>query len=291
MTNVVIVDDDKTQLMLLELLLNQIGIEPVKFTNPIKAYEHIKSHKVDVLISDYNMPEANGIELIREVKKIYPKITTAIVSAMRDDDGSLKNKCDSINTPILLKPFDTTDFIEFMNNLIKVEHNSVNCIRNSDKKCILRDKVASSYCMSCCHDDIAEEKEAIQIAVDAIDDFFPSSMMLRHVATKLSFISNIMNCSKDSELKELLYIVKQLTFVLHEYSEQILHDSDMMILISSYLTIIGEWLENSFLLEDSSEQVINYADSIRADFQTIEIALGISSVDTDVYEDLDDLFF
>ena len=291
MTNVVIVDDNNTQLTLLELLLNQIGIKPVKFSNPIKAYEHIKNHKVDILISDYNMQEANGVELIREVKKIYPKITTAIVSAMRDDDGSLQKKCDSINTPILLKPFDASDFIQFMNNLTKAEYSSIKCIRKSDKKCILRDKVASKYCMSCCLDDVEEEKEAIQSAVDAIDDFFPSSTMLRHVATKLSFVANVMSCNQDSELKELLYIVKQLTFILHEYSEQILNNRDIMTLISSYLTIIGAWFENTFLLEGSSVQATNYTDSIKADFQTIEMALGISNDDTDVYDDLDDLFF
>lgn len=292
MKNIVIVDDDPTQLMLLELLLNQMGIEPIEFSNPIKAYDYIKTNSIDILISDYNMPEVTGLELIREVKKIYPTIPTAIVSALRDDDGGLKSKCDSLDSPLLLKPFDATAFREFMGKLIDVTTiEALMCIRNSDKKCILRDKVASKYCMSCCLDDKEEEKEVVQSAVDAIDDFFPSTTMLRHVATKLSFVANTMSSSNDSELEELLYIVKQLTVVLHEYSQEILNNQDITMLVSSYLSVIGEWFEYRFIKEEPSLRASNYNDSIRADFQSIEMALGISKVDFEEYGDLDDLFF
>ncbi len=288
---IVIVDDDDTQLMLLELLLSQMGIKPVKFSNPIKAYEYVKTNKIDILISDFNMPEVTGIELIREVKKIYKKLSTGIVSAMRDDDGSLKRKCESLNTNLLLKPFDATAFQNFMNSFMEDDVDKIMCIRKNDKECMLRDKVASTYCINCCLDDIEEEKEVIQSAIDAIDDFFPSETMLRHVATKLSFVANTMNSSKDPELEELLHIIRQLTVILYEYSEKILNDADITILVSSYFSIISEWFDNTFIKEASSMKANNYTDSIRADFQTIEMALGISEVDFDKYDDLDDLFF
>lgn len=291
MNNIVIVDDNKTQLILLELLLNQIGIEPVKFSDPLKAYEYIKSHKTDILISDFNMPQVNGIELIRAVKKLSPTIKTAIVSAMRDDDESLKSQCYSLNTPLLLKPFDSSAFRELMSRFIKFEKTSVKCIKKNGVTCLLRDKVASKHSMMCCLDDIIEEKEVIQSTVDAIEDFFPSSTMLRNVATKLSFVANTMNTTNDKELEELLLVVKQLTFILHEYSQQILNDGDITTLVSSHLSVISEWFKSTFLQESTFYQTLNYNDSIKADLQTIEMALGISEIDFDEYGDLDDLFF
>ena len=110
MKHVVIVDDNDTQLVLLELLLNQMGIKPVSFLNPLKAYEYIKANRIDLLISDFNMPDINGIELIHEVKKLFPDLQTAIVSAIRDTDGGLKQECDYLNSPLLLKPFDMKGF-------------------------------------------------------------------------------------------------------------------------------------------------------------------------------------
>lgn len=291
MKNVVIVDDNDTQLMLLELLLNQMGIKPVKFLDPIKAFEYIKSHKPDLLISDFNMPNVTGVELIREVKKLYPHLQTSIVSAMRDVDGSMQKECENLNAKLLLKPFDAAKFREFMKGMMQDDQQEIICIRKKDKPCILRDKVASAVCMSCCHDDLADEKEVIQNTIDAIDDFFPSSTMLQHVSTKLSFTANIMNSSNNSELQELLHIIKQLAAILHEYPEQILNNPDIMTLVSSYLNIIRDWFDDTFISETSSLQANNYTDSIRADFQSIEMALGISDIEDDYCDDLDDLFF
>lgn len=291
MNHVVIVDDNDTQLMLLELLLNQMGIKPVQFLDPIRAYEYIKNNKIDFLISDFNMPDLNGIELIREVKKFSPNLRTAIVSAMRDADSSLKEACDSLDSALLLKPFDSTAFRDFMNNVMQINNQEVFCIREKDRKCLLRDKVASTYCMHCCLDDIKEEKEVIQSAVDAIDDFQPNDIMIRHVSTKLSFIANTMSTGKNNDLKELLHILKQLAAILHEHSEKILASEDITMLVTSYLNVIRDWLESTFLSETVSSQAENYTDSIRADFQSIEMALGICMIDEDVYDDLDDLFF
>ena len=290
-TTVVIVDDNDTQLMLLELLLNQRGIKPVSFLSPAKAYEYIQTNKVDLLISDYNMPEISGTDLIKAVKKLYPGLKTAIVSAMRDADGSLKKACDSLNSPMLLKPFDAIAFQNFIDDLVKFDEQTIYCIKHQNKKCILRDKVASPYCISCCLDDITEEREIIQNTVDALDDFQPNEVMLRHLSTKLSFAANTVNTTKDSELKELLHILKQLAAILHEYSEQILNSKDITMLVVSYLNVIRDWLESSFLSEAVSSRVNNYTDSIRADFQSIEMALGLGMVDEDIYDNLDDLFF
>jgi len=291
MKKVVIVDDSEVQLMLLELLLNQMGIEPVSFLDPLKALQYINNNQLDLLISDFNMPEMDGLELIHEVKKFHPSLSTAIVSALRDADGSLQKACEHSGVPLLQKPFDALALQAFVKSILKEDAKNVYCIRNKHSHCILRDKIAFKYCMNCCKDDMEDEKELIQTAVDAIEDFYPSELMLTHVSTKLSFVANTVQVGNNSDLKELFIIIKQLVVILHEYREAILNSNDIMRLVSSYLSVIGEWLENTFLSDTFSAQTNNYHDSIKADFQSIEMALGLGAICEEDYGDLDDLFF
>lgn len=291
MKNVIIVDDNNAQLMLLELLLNQIGIKPISFLDPLQALDYIKNNRVDILVSDYKMPGMNGLELVFEAKYYAPNIRTAIVSSMLDDDGELSLACKKFDTPLLARPFDALAFQGLMESVLVKKFEKIHCIRNENTSCILRDKVATRYCMSCCKDDMAEEKDIIQSALDVLDDFFPSEIMLDSVSNRLSYLANTVNTGNNSDLKELFIIIKQFSLILHEYKEKILIDNDLMSLVMSYFNVIGEWLENTFFEEDSSEKSDNYYASIKADFQAIEMILGISVVVEEDYGDLDDLFF
>jgi c-di-GMP phosphodiesterase len=48
--------------------------------SPVDALEIMNQRKVSLLISDYKMPEMNGMELIYEVKKKWPDIICIILS-------------------------------------------------------------------------------------------------------------------------------------------------------------------------------------------------------------------
>lgn len=291
MQSVVIVDDNNSQLMLLKLLLNQIGIEPISFLDPLQALEYIKKHKIDLLMSDYNMPGMNGVELIFEAKSFFNNLKAAVVSGLADSDGVLRRECESLNIPLLLKPFDAIAFRAFMRELLLQEFTEVYCISHKERYCILRDKVATDSCMSCCEDERKDDKDIIQCVVDTLDDFYPSEEMIVTINNKLSYMANTVNSGQNSELEELFAIVKQLAVMLYEHKEKILEDKDILFLVTSYLNVVSEWLEDTFLAQEASEKADNYDASIKADFQSIEIALGLCVEDKEDYAELDDLFF
>ncbi len=54
-----------------------------------QALEFLKKNSVDILLTDMDMPVMNGVELIREVKKLYPTIRILALSAY-DDFGFVK---------------------------------------------------------------------------------------------------------------------------------------------------------------------------------------------------------
>ncbi len=54
-----------------------------------QALEFMKKNSVDILLTDMDMPVMNGVELIREVKKLYPAVRILALSAY-DDFGFVK---------------------------------------------------------------------------------------------------------------------------------------------------------------------------------------------------------
>ena len=68
---VLIVDDEKSFTELLAQILNDNMTCPVEsYNRPADALKAIQAGEVGVLVTDYYMPVMNGIELIREVRKL-----------------------------------------------------------------------------------------------------------------------------------------------------------------------------------------------------------------------------
>ena len=66
-----LVDDSATILLSISNILTKAGFEPEKPANAEEALRKFQSGiKVDLLITDLNMPGMNGIELIKEVRKL-----------------------------------------------------------------------------------------------------------------------------------------------------------------------------------------------------------------------------
>ena len=66
-----LVDDSATILLSISNILTKAGFEIEKAANAEEALRKFQSGvKVDLLITDLNMPGMNGIELIKEVRKL-----------------------------------------------------------------------------------------------------------------------------------------------------------------------------------------------------------------------------
>ena len=76
-TYILLVDDDISLLDTLKNLLEIMGYNVISATGSREALDLIKSNKFDVVITDYSMPDMNGVEMVIEAKKILsgiPKI-------------------------------------------------------------------------------------------------------------------------------------------------------------------------------------------------------------------------
>ena len=69
-TSVLIVDDQKFYRSLLEDLLKKEGYKPNSINNGYDAIEEVKKNQHDIVFLDLHMPEIDGMETLKRIKKI-----------------------------------------------------------------------------------------------------------------------------------------------------------------------------------------------------------------------------
>ena len=80
--HVMYVDDDKALVFLVERALSRRGFRVSSFNQPALALSALRAQPqaYDLIVTDYNMPEFNGIDLIRDVKSIRVDLPVALAS-------------------------------------------------------------------------------------------------------------------------------------------------------------------------------------------------------------------
>jgi two-component system response regulator YesN len=78
-----IVDDEPIEVMTLEIVLKERfpDMNIYMATGGTRLFELLDLFKPDLLIIDIQMPGLNGLDIIKEVKEMYPKVQVAIISA------------------------------------------------------------------------------------------------------------------------------------------------------------------------------------------------------------------
>lgn len=80
---IVIIDDNKDICDLLKFKLAEEGYKHIYiYDNPILLIEDIKKgFYPSIIITDYQMPWLNGVELLQIVKELYPAVKSLIITA------------------------------------------------------------------------------------------------------------------------------------------------------------------------------------------------------------------
>ena len=84
MANVLIVDDDPSILRALVCIIEGEGHDVFAVPGGVEALEVLGERGIDLAVVDLNMPDMNGIALMRWMRKAYPGIKLAPMSAVSD---------------------------------------------------------------------------------------------------------------------------------------------------------------------------------------------------------------
>ena len=97
MANLLIVDDEPNIVNALRRMCQNSAIPPAipdltitTFTSPLQALNYVTDHRVDLVISDYRMPDMDGAVFLTRVKELQPDSARIILSACTDMDGIIR---------------------------------------------------------------------------------------------------------------------------------------------------------------------------------------------------------
>ncbi len=107
---ILILDDEEMVLMSLRSFLElETDYDIVTFTSGAAALKYIRENSVDLIISDYLMPEMDGITFLAKVKEIDPHITRIILTGYADKENAIKAINDVGLFQYIEKPWDNED--------------------------------------------------------------------------------------------------------------------------------------------------------------------------------------
>jgi len=119
---ILVIDDDKQVNKLVYSMLSNEKNEVLQAFDGVQGLEILKeSPDIDLIITDIIMPEKEGIEIIRDVKKNHPKLKIiAISGGGRIGAHSYLNLAKSLGADqILEKPFSKKELISLIDSILK----------------------------------------------------------------------------------------------------------------------------------------------------------------------------
>ncbi|MEW6667769.1 MAG: response regulator [Thermodesulfobacteriota bacterium] len=114
MKRVLVVDDEKALGRLLAHALAMEGYVADTADDGVKALRHLEQHACDLLITDYNMPEMDGLELTRQVRSRFPSVPILVVTG----DGPLDVLMKSGATACVEKPVPLDKLLGLVKNIL-----------------------------------------------------------------------------------------------------------------------------------------------------------------------------
>ena len=117
---IVVVDDEKIVTSAFKTLLMVEGYTNAHyFNNPEDALVFLKDNRPDLVISDFLMPQMNGLEFLLEVKKLYPEVSKIILTGYADKENAI-NAINEVGIyKYLEKPWNNDDLLINIRNGIE----------------------------------------------------------------------------------------------------------------------------------------------------------------------------
>ncbi len=110
--NILIVDDEQPQRVVLTGHLKRKGYNIFEASSGSEAIKIANNNLIDIVFSDFRMPEMNGIELLKKIKENNPEIAVVIITAFGTIEDAVKAMKEGA-FDYLTKPVDL-DELEFI---------------------------------------------------------------------------------------------------------------------------------------------------------------------------------
>ena len=123
--NILYVEDDDNVRKELTNLLSKLFKNVYTANNGLNGLKEFKKHEneIDIIVSDINMPELNGIEMVKGIRLKNPDMPIVLTTAYSDKDfltDAIKIKVDAY----IIKPIDVKVLIESLQKIAQHVYNN-----------------------------------------------------------------------------------------------------------------------------------------------------------------------
>ena len=124
-SNTILLLDDEFDIMtVLKQGLGKRGFNVSGFTDPLLALEHFQTNsgQYGLVISDLRMPEMNGYEFVKRIKKIKPFVKIFLMTSFEIDENEFRRLLQSVKIDELMqKPISFKSLAEIICKHISIE--------------------------------------------------------------------------------------------------------------------------------------------------------------------------
>jgi two-component system response regulator PilR (NtrC family) len=130
--NALVVDDEPDIRELLEITLLRMGIETTCAANIKDACQHLTEQSFNLCLTDMNLPDGNGIELVASIQKQYPNTPVAVITAY----GSMETAVAALKAgafDFVSKPIELSRLRELVESALKLtSRETTSCIQETE---------------------------------------------------------------------------------------------------------------------------------------------------------------
>ena len=118
-SHILVIDDEKNYLIVMEALLKDAGYEVTALNDPEMALHFLDESEVDVVITDMKMPKLTGKEVLQRIKKSWPDLPVLIMTAF----GSIESAVEAMRYgafDYITKPFANDELLLSVHNAVEL---------------------------------------------------------------------------------------------------------------------------------------------------------------------------
>jgi CheY-like chemotaxis protein len=121
MARILIIDDEPQIRSMLRLMLERVGYEIAEAPDGIEGIRRYRENPADLIITDLIMPNKDGIGMIIDLKKEFPKVKIIAMSGggVNRPEGYLDGAKKLGATRTLTKPIDRDEMLKAVKETLK----------------------------------------------------------------------------------------------------------------------------------------------------------------------------